>query len=539
MKNTRFFTVILSVGAILLTSAMMSSCSNGYSAVSSAQLDLTPLLQSRGDETYTDGSVWVTVSAWNTSTNSPAYSYNPPAQNINPSANYASEGADFPTCTQTVEIPDIPYGAHVTAVVSIYTDSSLSFDTFLVTGSAQFIAGKDQDVSLTLEAPEKLNGFMYSNTDTTKLATGLFDANGRFYATGNTFSNSVGTTDSETSSLVCFNTTFDSYGNRYTLYCLYESQTYSWYIDCSDGTTYRVTFTGVTFTSPSCAIAVDTTDSLLFINIYDTTDGTFSNVIYKTATYPSGSDSYAATEVLNLANTDGKIKALAFYSSTDGTTKYLYRISTATTDSSSTDYLFRYPVTVTTTENGTTTKIDTSGTGYAYGTLSFALNTSGTISPTLTDMAVVGDTVYVLGSDVTTTITTGGGFSFGALFAVPYKFSASDGAITPTATYGMASSGVPSSSEENTCFFGPARILAVTSKKIIIADDGYQYKNSTTDTDGEKTFYINKIKRTMIFDIAASNISAGAATNDYAFSNVYEASSAATGSIVSATTNGQ
>jgi len=533
MKNTRFFTVILSVGAILLTSAMMSSCSNGYSAVSSAQLDLTPLLQSRGDETATDGSVWVTVSAWNTSTNSPAYSYNPPAQNINPSANYASQGANVPTRTQTVEIPDIPYGAHITAVVSIYTDSSLSFDKFLVTGSAQFIAGKDQDVSLTLEAPEKLNGFMYSNTTT--LATGLFDANGRFYATGKTFSPSAETTDSGANSLVCFNTTFDSNGNRYTLYRLYSAsqESYSWQIDYN-GTTYPVTFSSstgssVTFNSPSCAIAVDTTDDLLFINIYDddTTNNTSSNVIY-TAAYSSDSNGYTATAVSNLGNTNGEIKALAFYSSTDSTKKYLYRISTATTNSSSTDYLFRYPVTVTTTEDGTTTTttIGTSDTGYARGTLSFALNSSVTISPTLTDMAVVGDTVYVLGSDVSTMITSQGSTSLGALFAVPYDFENTSGAvITSTTTYGNASSWVPSSSEENTCFFGPARILAVTSKKIIIADDGYDSRSSNS-ADWKA------VKRTMIFDIENHSISKGVDIDEYNFTNSYTKSANTTSPMI-------
>jgi hypothetical protein len=356
-------------------------------------------------------------------------------------------------------------------------------------------------------------GAMYSGTTT--YATGTFDDNGAFTRTAT----------ADTTGITYFDTAFDSNGGPYSL----------WYVTSDSGIVYTLelpngdqkSISGLPSSTndgvSGVALTVDEDDSLLLVDVIADNNGTYTDTIYGIS-YATGSE-YAATLLYsgNIASsTSSMIKKIAYYN--DGSNKYLFAIDLADESYN----LIRTPIqTLSNTASGLTFN------SKVYGTISVPFTENADITSIqldLNDMAIVDGTLYVLGSKVSTSLSSlNSNYSIGSLLKVNPSFTCTDN-ITDSSSFtslGISSTiaktnFVYNSGDSNTTFYGPMRMLAVMPKKIIIADDGYVIMShtgyGTSNADPYKVA-LNKIKRTMLYDVSTSTLTAGTTISNYTFSN--------------------
>ena len=359
-------------------------------------------------------------------------------------------------------------------------------------------------------------GFMYGHTTnitddvattTYNLSTGTFDDAGAFTANVNAISDAP-----------YIATAFDSNGLRYVMYTTNTSGTVYYHLITQAGT-YPVTNPDTSFVpgADNCtlSIAVAHNDILLICLANGTTTSTFYTLTgYNTAS--SGTSLTATNSVASLSSASLKNFAIGYRTSTnsDGNTETTSTLYGITADNS----IYRVPINTLSAE---TLSLKTDD-AISINSPLIAFGLTDTTIAQFTDMHVIGDTVYLTASEVTTNSIdpAGSPTSKGILIALNGQ------SITDTNsqidsdkynTYGLIqSSNYPTSSTNppsSNVFYGPMKILAVTNKRLVIADDGWELLSSVPkDT-------LNKIRRSMLFSLDSTSLVKGSDINDYTLTN--------------------
>lgn len=340
-------------------------------------------------------------------------------------------------------------------------------------------------------------------TTTYNLSTGTFDDAGAFTANVNAISDAP-----------YIATAFDSNGLRYVMYTTNTNDT-AYYLITQAGT-YPVTnletssVPGTNNCTLSIAVAHD--DILLICLANGTTTSTFYTLTgYNTAS--SGTSLTATNSVASLSSASLKNFAIGYRTSTnsDGNTETTSTLYGITADNS----IYRVPINTLSAE---TLSLKTDD-AISINSPLIAFGLTDTTIAQFTDMHVIGDTVYLTASEVTTNSIdpAGSPTSKGILIVLNGQFiTDNDKTIiisTSYTTYGLiASSNYPTSStpSSSNAFYGPMKILAVTNKRLVIADDGWELLNKST---------LNKIRRSMLFSLDSTSLVKGSDINDYTLTN--------------------
>ena len=351
-------------------------------------------------------------------------------------------------------------------------------------------------------------GFMYGHTTdedktttTYNLSTGTFDDAGAFTANANAISDAP-----------YIATAFDSNGLRYVMYTTNANGT-AYYLITQAGT-YQVTeISGFTPGTNNCTLSIAVAhDDILLICLADgtTTTSTFYTLTGYT-TSANGASLAAANSNVSSSVTSLKNFAIGYGASTydDGIIQPTLTLYGITAD----NYIYRAPIKALSAE---TLSLNTDNATTITSPLSASFGLDATAQ--FTDMHVIGDTVYLTASEVTTEniAYVEANTSKGILIVLNGQFTDSSGKIDSNSytTYGLiASSNYPTSStnpSSSNAFYGPMKILAVTNKRLVIADDGWELLDE---------FTLNKIRRSMLFSLDSTSLVKGSDINDYTLTN--------------------
>jgi hypothetical protein len=359
-------------------------------------------------------------------------------------------------------------------------------------------------------------GYMYGISDSDPYNTQYTISKGSFGSTG-TFTAAAGV---EPYTGDMFDTAFDSNG-----FCFILT-----YFAISDMLSLRTPFGGLdvtgipAFPSGNAApftFAADSTNDRIIIAAYDT--GSEPRIYTVSGVMGNGKTNAAAVDTGAVVPLDANevVKKIAY----DAVKGYLYAIVT----DQNVDYFKRFTVSDTTFTPGHVTLSLNSKSNLTFEN-TYNGSTFDTKNLVLSDLAVMGNKIYLLASFVNTAVSAFyGQYSIGELVVMPCgpgsaavgntsvygKFSDQGGNIKPNvdafaAGWNYTPTGAWKAGNSNAkteMFYGPERFVALTPEKVVISDTGFEL--SSTE--------LNKIKRTMLFDIGTSTLSAGADINDYSF----------------------